>query len=256
MKTLVHCIAWENVADTDYTPVLEMFAAENVHDIVANPAWALRDPEWFEALYRKLADCGFRTPACHGLWGKEYDLSCASGNGMAAHKEFLERFAGRGVRTYAIHPGGRYSAPGGNRTEWENIRRNIEALLPVAEKCNIILAFENSIYELSRDLEMVRSVLDEFHHPLFRICFDTGHAHAGPGFAESFRYLEPDVVTCHLHDNYGTGDNHNPPGDGNIDWKILVSELKSCPALLHAETESSDWSIEVWRKFKAVWEQE
>ena len=29
----------------------------------------------------------------------------------------------------------------------------------------------------------------------------------------------------HIHDNYGTLDNHNPPYFGNIDWQDVMSAL-------------------------------
>jgi hypothetical protein len=61
------------------------------------------------------------------------------------------------------------------------------------------------------------------------------------------------IAVLHLHDNYGTFDDHNPPGGGNIDWQTLVPQLKALPCLKNPETESGDWSRESWNTFYNVW---
>ena len=50
-----------------------------------------------------------------------------------------------------------------------------------------------------------------------------------------------------MHDNDGYGDSHSMPLDGDIDWRKLVPELKSCPRMLEYQTEvnfncGTNWS--------------
>ena len=53
------------------------------------------------------------------------------------------------------------------------------------------------------------------------ICFDTGHANLldAPGM---LRVMGQRVLTTHIHDNHGSGDEHLLPFGGNIDWEELT----------------------------------
>ena len=68
----------------------------------------------------------------------------------------------------------------------------------------------------------------------------------------AYQRLAPYIVTCHLHDNYGEHDDHNPPGEGNIDWQELDALLDTLPRLYHAETESGIWDKKSWQAFCSV----
>ena len=46
-----------------------------------------------------------------------------------------------------------------------------------------------------------------------------------------------DTVVCHLHDNDGTGDYHNLPGRGNIDWNKTMKLLENAPRLMALQSE-------------------
>ena len=61
------------------------------------------------------------------------------------------------------------------------------------------------------------------------------------------------IAVLHIHDNYGTFDDHNPPGQGNIDWAKLVPKLKTLPRLRNPETESGDWDQASWNAFQKIW---
>ena len=49
----------------------------------------------------------------------------------------------------------------------------------------------------------------------------------------------PEIVTCHLHDNDGSRDQHLPPGKGNIDWNRISGLLKNAPKLKYIQSEVS-----------------
>lgn len=69
------------------------------------------------------------------------------------------------------------------------------------------------------------------------ITFDIGHAYLArrregskvpeKEIAEAIKKAGGDLVHIHIHDNKGLRDDHLPPGDGNIDFKPIVSTLKS-----------------------------
>jgi len=89
-----------------------------------------------------------------------------------------------------------------------------------------------------------------YHDELVGMCFDAGHANCYQGGVKNtFEVMKNEIVTCHLHDNYGSFDDHNPPSDGNIDWRELTALLDSAPRMVHAETESGFWDQDSWDKF-------
>ena len=129
----------------------------------------------------------------------------------------------------------------------------LEKLIPAAEKLGIIIAIENS-FEPSNTPDEVLYFLNYFNTPVLGCCFDTGHANImakTPGKdpakyasymnvcwkngvveeADAFGKLAPHIVTCHLHDNHGQYDDHDLPGNGNIDWQHVMPTLARAPKL-------------------------
>ena len=48
----------------------------------------------------------------------------------------------------------------------------------------------------------------------------------------------PHIVNCHLHDNDGFEDSHKLCGKGNVDWKKVISLLKTAPRLKNIQCEA------------------
>ena len=256
---LVHFVEWKKVNDADLEKVLNDLPSWGVTDIVAHPVWGLRDqaePGFMDKITRLIAKTGLNTPACHAFWGDPYDLSQADEDrrreAMKEHARFLRQLAPLGVRTYTLHLGG--AGVNSSELKWQQIRRSVDELLPAAEETGIALALENSAEPMD-DLRRLAGLAKEYAHPRIGFCFDTGHAncYAADGLFPTLALMRENIVTCHLHDNHGSFDDHNPPGGGNIDWEALIPALKDCPRMLHAETESGDWSRPAWERFVQVW---
>ena len=47
----------------------------------------------------------------------------------------------------------------------------------------------------------------------------------------------PEIVNCHLHDNFGDKDQHDLPGRGNINWQKLKEQLSRAPRLQVIQSE-------------------
>ena len=47
----------------------------------------------------------------------------------------------------------------------------------------------------------------------------------------------PELINCHLHDNYGNIDEHDLPGKGNINWEKTVRLLQQAPRLKAIQSE-------------------
>ncbi len=253
-KTLVHFVEWRKIGDEELERTLNEVRSWGVTDIVAHPVWGLADQlkkGRLKEIAQMIASADLRTPACHAFWGPRFDLGCPDetrrSEAMKEHRDFLYGLAPMGVKTYTLHLG---MAEGG---DWGQIRKSVEELLPAAEETSIILALENGS-EPVEELRRLAAFARKYNHPQIGFCFDTGHAncYSTLGLFPTLELMKPDIVTCHMHDNYGSFDDHNPPGGGNTDWEKLIPELKSCPRLLHAETESGDWSQSSWKQFLRV----
>ena len=73
-------------------------------------------------------------------------------------------------------------------------------------------------------------MLDRIDHPLFGVCWDTGHANlCGLDQYEEIKKLGSRLEGLHVHDNYGTRapgcDLHLFPYWGNINFDGLISAL-------------------------------
>ncbi len=259
-KDLVHFVEWKKISDQEMDQVLGQLVNWGVQALVAHPCWGMREqesPGYLAKLNRKFRLSGLATPACHAFWGGQYDLGYLSDeqkmDSLQQHSDFLLYLGSMGVKTYTLHPGFSKEQPIPD-TVWSNLARNLETLLPAATDAGIILALENG-QETSSELEKLVRLVSDFKHPNLGLCFDSGHAHcySGLGVSGALTLCAEQIVTCHLHDNDGSGDQHNPPGEGSIVWETMISTLKKCPRLVHAETESGNWDEPSWRKFCERW---
>ena len=137
----------------------------------------------------------------------------------------------------------------------------LEKLLKEAEKLNITLCVENGWGKLT-SLDVLLMLNDRFHCSNFGFCYDSGHANimdSGRLFTEGEAYsrwkaigveippwedaavrlerMLPNVVNCHLHDNYGNKDQHALPGNGNVKWEKIIPLLRRAPRLQAIQSE-------------------
>jgi len=101
--------------------------------------------------------------------------------------------------------------------------------------------FRSLLSKLPADIELlIENVMDPDPQPLadlvqaigdsrVGICFDLGHANAVSQFPVRswLRTLAPHIRHLHVHDNMGEHDTHDLPGDGNIGFPVLFSDLFS-----------------------------
>jgi sugar phosphate isomerase/epimerase len=57
-------------------------------------------------------------------------------------------------------------------------------------------------------------------------CLDTGHAHLAQEMGLVIQKLSGHLKMVHVNDNNGHRDDHLPPGDGSIDWRWVLNELR------------------------------
>jgi len=251
-KELIHFVEWKKIPEDKVESTLAALQEWGVKNIVAHPIWFRDGAErYVEKTAARLERFGLRSTACHAMWGDGNDCIQAGDDVrhemLRKHRAFLDELALLNVSTYTIHLG--YDMRRSEDVNFELLRRTVDALLPAAEKNRICLALENS----AEPLPVIRRLADlvrEYRSEFVGMCYDCGHANCyQKGVEETLSVMREGIVTCHLHDNFGSFDDHNPPGDGNIDWKKLTEMLDALPRLHHGETESGDWSRDSWEKF-------
>ena len=102
-------------------------------------------------------------------------------------------------------------------------------LIPYAREFGIKIAIENIGYvSVTSTPERLNKLYDTLNDPVFTICFDVGHCLLqGVDPAEAIMKLGDRLVNgcTHVHDNFGTGDDHTLPYYGKVDWESVMKAL-------------------------------
>lgn len=165
-----------------------------------------------------------------------------------------------GVAYYVVHPGGLLYAKWDEQRKvgiwphdhefaeklWKLNARFLAELADSAEDSGIKVCLENGWFNDPNfmTLQDFLLILREVNRDNVGACIDTGHANVGMAVKPSdvIRNVGSMVWTLHLHDNDGTGDQHLPPGKGNIDWRDVIEALReiSYTGTLNLETDPKD----------------
>lgn len=107
-------------------------------------------------------------------------------------------------------------------------QRSIEEIAAAAAPLGVQVAVEVIPNRLSAARALVRLVEDdlELPPPGVGICLDLGHAFLMGDLVEAIETVSGELVTTHVHDNCGTGDDHLAPFDGKIDWPAALMSLE------------------------------
>lgn len=100
--------------------------------------------------------------------------------------------------------------------------KRFKKLVLLCEKYNINLALENI-----RTIDHVDYLMKNIESPNLRICLDIGHANVY--VAKPLVMIEKyntKISTVHISDNDDVKDLHLIPGQGKIDWKVIIPKLK------------------------------
>lgn len=71
-------------------------------------------------------------------------------------------------------------------------------------------------------------IMEKLSDPRIRICLDVGHAHCVSKDFDIFDWIRiqgPYIGHFHLHNNDGTGDQHNPVMDGTMDMEAVIAAI-------------------------------
>lgn len=121
-------------------------------------------------------------------------------------------------------------------------RASMEELLPIAADCGVVIALEN-LTSAGTSVAAILQLLDDVQAgPWGGICLDVGHANLEGDVIDIIRQSAPRLSHLHLHDNDGSGDQHRPPGHGNLDWPAIYQVLEELNFDGHGAVEIRDYS--------------
>jgi len=74
--------------------------------------------------------------------------------------------------------------------------------------------------------EFFDALFGRFEADFLGFCYDSGHALMF-NCADFIRRYGHRLIATHLHDNDGSSDQHRLPGEGKVDWPMVVAALKA-----------------------------
>jgi len=134
-----------------------------------------------------------------------------------------------------VHPNNSSSIPLGREAMKKNSIENLKIIAKKAEDLGVKIALENMINvegkRFGSRVSDLKEIIRSIGSPYLGICFDTGHANllafsSNISIRDEIIDAKEYLWTLHIHDNDGSDDQHLPPGDGNIDWNMVVEALR------------------------------
>jgi len=91
---------------------------------------------------------------------------------------------------------------------------------------NCVIVLEN-VFE--SEPTMLVDIVQEVNDPRFRLCLDLGHANSSGRTTPLSTWIDafgPWLSHVHVHNNHGDYDSHLDPGDGSIDMRSVLPQLR------------------------------
>lgn len=197
----------------------------------------------FENLIKLAHKSGLNVPYIHGPYCKEHSIkhlfvpSDKTQEIMEFHKKCILICSKYGVQNYVIHA----NRNNDNPVLGEFCLNNFRELNDFAKSLNVKLAVENTTSK-----EVLKYLLQNIQDDNFGLCFDSGHHNVYTKDFDILSFAKDRIFVVHLHDNFGTEDEHNVIGFGNIDWTKLYMNLKqnNFKGVLCTEVKANKWQKE------------
>jgi sugar phosphate isomerase/epimerase len=130
-----------------------------------------------------------------------------------------------GTNLVVVHPGRDVPSVSRQR-EIQWTRDGLASALDTAPDATTVALETMGVTSLGGPPEEMLQILDGFAPSRVGVCFDTGHVNTGDDVVTYIRHVADRIVTVHLHDNRGDRDAHALPGEGNLDWPLVLRVLR------------------------------
>ena len=215
--------------DGDPSPYLRQVADAGISHIHWCHHWDgdyVYAPAEIDQIGRWLRDFGLQLRDLHASEGTEkYWLASeeyARLAGLDLVRNRMEMTAALGGHVIVLHLQPQPKMKMFQGAYWDRLRRSLDALLPSARRFGVRLALENLMFDNCATIEQA---LASYPPDFLGVCYDSGHGNfVGEGLP-FLRRVADRLLAVHLHDNDGTGDPHDFPFRGSVDWTLLTQLL-------------------------------
>ena len=139
--------------------------------------------------------------------------------GVGLVKNRVAMAARLGTDVIIMHLGSEPAEREASDLYWEQLWKSLDELEPYAREHGVRIAVENGIFT------PIRKVLARYGPDYVGLCYDSGHGNVSGDGLDETEALKDRLISIHLHDNDGTGDQHNLLFTGTVDWERLARIL-------------------------------
>jgi sugar phosphate isomerase/epimerase len=133
-------------------------------------------------------------------------------------------------------------------------QRSLEEVRAAAAPLGVRVAVEVIPNELSAPETLVTMLEEDLDLPDVGLCLDYGHAFLMGDVVDAIETLSGHLVTTHVHDNHGRGDDHLLPFEGGIDWAaaLMATQKVGYDGTLMFEVAAAESALAVLHRTRHV----
>lgn len=179
------------------------------------------------------------------------DINIASLNERIREDSILEILttaetaASLGIELITIHPGlTSMSVPYMEEKATEKAKRSLSSIDRISSQYGVTIAVENMPsfpFMLGHTAEEMNELIGSTN---LGFCLDIGHGNTTGQTDELIKAFRDRLVNIHIHDNHGEMDEHLTLGEGDIDFKSIISSLKGYTGNYVIESKSFPSAVE------------
>lgn len=203
-------------------------------EVCSSPAHLdYHNPEGIEKAAARIHELGLEAYSFHAPFADHIDIASPDETQRAmAVAEILkaaEAAALLKVHYFVLHPGPEHSNHISAAERFSRMENVVASLNIVATRCRelgTMCVLENKLpHLLFGNTSDILWILDAISTSEIGACLDTGHAAIAGDISTLLHKLAGHLKIIHAHDNNGGQDEHRAPGDGTIDWELLLRDL-------------------------------
>ena len=106
---------------------------------------------------------------------------------------------------------------------WSQMRKSLDELEPQSRSCGVRIAIENG------DFGAIERVFSLYGPDYLGLCYDSGHGNIAGDGLDCLERTKDRLISVHLHDNDGSGDQHKLLFSGTTNWRRLADTVARSP---------------------------
>lgn len=179
------------------------------------------------------------------------DINIASLNERIREDSILEILttaetaASLGIELITIHPGlTSMSVPYMEEKAMEKAKRSLSSIDRISSQYGVTIAVENMPsfpFMLGHTAEEMNELIGPTN---LSFCLDIGHGNTTGQIDELIKTFRDRLANVHIHDNHGEMDEHLTLGEGDIDFKKVISSLNGYTGNYVIESKSFPSAVE------------